>query len=163
MPRPALASIALALALAILGVLGYKLSPRLFPRADLGLPAIRCDLNLQPCSATLPGGGQLTLSVMPRPIRPLQQLQLSVHLSDVQAERVEVDFDGVDMRMGLNRVRLAPPASPEAPFSGQGMLPVCVSGDMQWAASVLLDTTAGRIAVPFHFPVPAHAAAAPTR
>ena len=36
MPRHALAFVALALVLAILGVLGYKLSPLLFARADAG-------------------------------------------------------------------------------------------------------------------------------
>ena len=163
MPRHTFAFVALALVLAILGVLGYKLSPLLFARADALLPPTSCNPAETPCSAALPDGGRVVLSAAPRPIRPLQPLRLYVHLIGTQAETVEIDFDGVDMRMGLNRVRLAPPASPEAPFSGQGMLPVCVSGDMQWAASVLLDTTAGRIAVPFHFPVPAHAAAAPSR
>ena len=156
MPRHSLAITALALALAILGVLGYKLSPRLFSRADISLAPIRCNPAELPCSAALPDGGRLVLTATPRPIRPLQTFRLAVRLIDSKAERVEVDFDGVDMRMGLNRVRLAPPTNAkDYDYSGQAMLPVCVSASMLWAATVIIETKDGQIAIPFHFEVAA--------
>ena len=98
----------------------------------------------------------MVLSAAPRPIRPLQPLRLYVHLIGTQAETVEIDFDGVDMRMGLNRVRLARQSGVDGLYAGQGMLPVCVSGDMRWSATVLVATANGRVAAPFHFNVPAH-------
>ena len=151
-----LPSLALALALAILGVAGYKLLPVLLAEADHAVPATRCNPAEQPCNATLPGGGRLILTATPNPIRPLYPFRLSLRLMGVNAGNVEIDFDGVDMRMGINRVRLAPPIAPDEPFTGQGMLPVCVSGRMLWAATVLIDTPSGRVAVPFHFELPTH-------
>ena len=156
MPRHTFAFVALALVLAILGVLGYKLSPLRVARADALLPPTSCNPAETPCSAALPDGGRVVLSAAPRPIRPLQPLRLYVHLIGTQAETVEIDFDGVDMRMGLNRVRLARQSGVDGLYAGQGMLPVCVSGDMRWSATVLVATANGRVAAPFHFNVPAH-------
>ena len=101
MPRHTFAFVALALVLAILGVLGYKLSPLLFARADALLPPTSCNPAETPCSAALPDGGRVVLSAAPRPIRPLQPLRLYVHLIGTQAETVEIDFDG-DWEDGLS-------------------------------------------------------------
>ena len=48
------------------------------------------------------------------------------------------------------------PGAVDGLYAGQGMLPVCVSGDMRWSATVLVATANGRVAAPFHFNVPAH-------
>ena len=68
----------------------------------------------------------------------------------IPASQVEVDFAGVDMKMGYNRPLLA--AAKEAgTFVGQGNLPVCITGTMIWQATVLVGSGGKNIAVPFRF------------
>ena len=148
MTRNALLNSAILLIAAIIAVLGYKLAPMLRPNADITLPVSPCNPGLQTCSAILPNGGRLDLSIEPRPIRPLQPLQLSVSISGFKADTMEIDFDGSEMKMGYNRPVLT---AGNGRFAGQAILPVCVSGTMEWTATVLLTTDKRRIAVPFHF------------
>jgi hypothetical protein len=136
--------------LALVVVVGYKLSPLLLPKADITVqPQAGCDLQKSPCEAALPGGGTVRLSITPRPIPMVAPLQLEVALAGRSASKVEVDFAGVNMNMGLNRPQLK--ALGDGRFSGEGTLPVCVTGSMDWQATLLLETDRERIAVPFRF------------
>lgn len=138
------------LSIALVAVVGYKLSPMLLPKADVTVqPDAACDLNRSPCSAVLPGGGKLTLVLSPRPIPMVKPFKVEVRFEGFAAERVEVDFSGVDMNMGLNRPVLANVGN--GVFAGEGTLPVCVTGRMAWQATLLIETAKERIAVPFRF------------
>ncbi|MBP6036235.1 MAG: hypothetical protein KA603_08895 [Azonexus sp.] len=138
------------LLMALIVVVGYKLSPLLLPKADVtATPDPACDLHRKPCSAELPGGGRVELSLVPRPIPMVKPLRLEVAVQGRRVSAAEVDFAGVSMNMGLNRPRLI--AGEEGHFSGQATLPVCVTGTMDWQATVLLETERERIAVPFRF------------
>jgi hypothetical protein len=138
------------LALLLLLLVGYKLSPLLLPQADLTVaPEAGCDLHKRACAAALPGGGRVELSILPRPIPMVTTLQVEVRTAGVEAPRVEVDFAGVDMNMGINRPALAP-AGPGL-HRGEAALPVCVTGNMVWQATVLVDAGRNRIAIPFRF------------
>lgn len=138
------------LALALVVVVGYKLSPLLLPKADIdAMPEAGCDLQRGPCRAAFPGGGSLEFSIAPRPIPPVSPLALEVRVAGRPADKVEIDFAGVDMNMGLNRPQLSP--SGEGRFIGRASLPVCVTGAMDWRATVLVDSGRERIAVPFRF------------
>lgn len=141
--------------LALVAVVGYKLSPLLMPKADVSVqPDPACDLQQGPCAADLPGGGKVRLSITPRPIPMVAPLQVEVEVSGREADKVAVDFAGVDMNMGLNRPELT--AQGSGRFTGQGSLPVCVTGSMDWRATVLLESGRERIAVPFRFASKAH-------
>lgn len=141
---------ALILALILVGVVGYKLSPLLLPKADVTIaPDAGCDLHAAPCTAALPQGGRLRFALTPRPIPVTTPLELQVDIEGREASRVAVDFAGVEMNMGFNR----PALSRVAPgrFTGQATLPVCVTGRMTWQATVLLEDGHGRVAIPFRF------------
>jgi len=138
------------LILAILGVIGYKLAPTLLPNADLTLPPKSCNPGLNVCSSTLPDGGRLEFSISPQTILPLQTLKLDITLDNLKAERIEIDFDGSQMKMGYNRPLLS---GSNNHFTGQTMLPVCVTGSMEWTATVLVTTHNQRLAIPFNFTV----------
>ena len=140
--------IALALACAI--VAGYKLAAAWRDIDAAAMPLSSCDLSVQECVVALPPHGQLTISITPRPIRTLQKLTLDVKTNGVRAERIEIDFDGVDMSMGYNRPVLSRNGDH---FSGQTLLPLCITGTMTWKATVLVSTDKGHIALPFHFEV----------
>jgi hypothetical protein len=73
-------------------------------------------------------------------------------LSGLTARQVEIDFSGVTMNMGYNRQ----PLLAETPdrYAGDATIPVCVTGRMQWLATLMVETDRQRIAVPFHFEAP---------
>lgn len=163
------------LALAALGVAAIKGWPLLHPpvseRARLDL---NCDLRAGPCSVRFEGGGEVSFEIVPHAIPVVQPLQLRVTLKALPPpQQVEVDFAGVEMEMGFNRVVLQPPAEPRqgsetaladawmgdasaappAPmvWTGRGMLPVCVRERMTWEARVLLYYPQRLLAAPFRF------------
>ena len=149
-----LVDITIILALAIVAVVAYKYSPLLLPTADLTIkPAPGCNLHKQACHADLPGGGRIELSITPHPIPVARPLQVSVTISGLVANKVEIDFAGVDLAMGVNRKTLA--AESAERHVGDSMLPVCITGRMTWQATLLVETDRQRIAVPFLFEAPA--------
>lgn len=143
----------MVLALILIGVVGYKASPLLMPKADIiATPDPACDLHRGACRVTLPSGGSLSFSLTPHPIPVITPLEVHVELEGANADRVSVDFAGVSMNMGFNRPGLEPVAGATGRhFSGQATLPVCVTGRMTWQATVLVESGAQRIAVPYRF------------
>lgn len=138
------------LLIALVVVVGYKLSPLLLPKADVTVqPDPGCDLNRAACRVALPGGGQIELRMNPRPIPMVKPFQVEVKLEGISAARIEVDFAGIDMNMGLNRIELV--AGAVGVHAGEATLPVCITGQMDWQATVLVETGSQRIAVPFRF------------
>ena len=138
------------LLIALVVVVGYKLSPLLLPKADVSVfPDAHCDLHQQACAADLPGGGRVELSVGTRPIPMVKAFRVEVKVSGVEANLVEVDFAGIDMNMGLNRPQLQ--AQGAGLFSGEATLPVCITGLMEWQATVLLEVGNQSIAIPYRF------------
>jgi len=141
---------AMILALILIGVVGYKLSPLLLPKADVFLqPDPGCDLQQAPCVATLPEGGRLRLALTPRPIPVTRPIDVAVEIEGLRADRVTVDLAGVDMSMGYNRQTLQSDGAGK--FSSRATLPVCVTGRMLWQATVLVEAGGTRFAVPFRF------------
>lgn len=145
--------VVLALALACVAVVGHKLSARLRAPSAEALPVSPCDPSVQDCVVPLPGGRTLTLTIAPKPVRALEKLSVEVRVTEVRAGHVAIDFDGVDMSMGFNRAELS---GNDGRFSGDAMLPVCVTGSMTWRATVFVTEGERTVAVPFHFKVAGH-------
>lgn len=151
--RSLLVDIAIILALGLIAYLGYKFSPLLLPKADVTLtPAEGCDLNRQTCHADLPGGGRIELTIGPQPIPVIRPLQASATFTGLVPDQVTLDFAGVAMDMGLNRVTLVPAA--DGRYVGETTIPVCVTGRMLWRATLVVEADRRRIAVPFLFEAP---------
>lgn len=131
-------------------VVGYKLSPLLLPQSDLTVtPDPACNLQQQDCRVALPDGGSLLVSVDTRPIPLIKPFTVKVEVQGMQAKTVAVDFAGVDMEMGLNRPQLLEKSA--GVFVAEATLPICVTGQMTWQATVLLERGNTRIAVPLRF------------
>jgi hypothetical protein len=138
------------LLIALVVVVGYKLSPILIPKADLTVqPDPACDLHRQACAVTVPGGGRIELSAGNSPIPMVKPFTVQVAVSGLSPSRVEVDFTGIEMNMGLNRPQLADQGGGR--YSAQASLPVCITGSMDWQATVLIETGSQRIAIPYRF------------
>ncbi len=124
--------------------------PWSYPAAAIALvPDPACDLHRGPCSLPIPGGGSVTLALEPRPVPVMAPMALQVQIEGAKARAVEVDFNGVSMNMGENRFTLASGAPGE--FSGQGVLPICIRGRMEWEAKVVAQTELGVVTAPFRF------------
>lgn len=136
--------------IALVVVVGYKLSPMLLPKADVTVfPDPACNLQKQACAVKLPSGGQVELSMGGKPIPLVKPFTVQVAASGFAPSRVEVDFTGIDMNMGLNRPELAKRG--DGRFAGEVTLPVCITGHMDWQATLLIETGNERIAVPYRF------------
>lgn len=143
------------LLIALVVVVGYKLSPILMPGADVTIqPDPGCDLRRQSCAVTLPGGGRVELGSSVRPIPLVKPFDVLVDVTGIEPRRVEVDFAGIEMNMGLIRPQLS--ARAPGRYAAEVTLPVCITGQMEWQATVLLDTGGERIAIPFRFQTGGH-------
>ncbi|HEX8961464.1 MAG TPA: hypothetical protein VF801_00565 [Rhodocyclaceae bacterium] len=141
---------AIVAALLLVAAGGYYFSPLLLPKADVTAAADPgCSLHERACGAAVPGGGRIELSMAPRPIPNVQPLTAEVTLAGLTANKVVLDLAGAKMNMGVNRVELAPVAPGR--FAGTSSLPVCVTGSMDWIATVMVETGTQRISVPFRF------------
>lgn len=150
MTKNLLLDAAILLGLAVLGAVGYRLAPLLDPKTDLALPLSTCDLGQQTCLATLPEGMRMQFSIEPRPIPTLKPLRVTASFDGGAVRKVEVDFTGSEMKMGYNRPQLERQGDSKH-FVGQASLPVCITGTMEWEATVIVDTGKAVVAVPFRF------------
>ncbi|SCZ64598.1 hypothetical protein [Thiohalomonas denitrificans] len=127
-------------------------APLLSPTAQVNVPLDpACDLTETACSSRVPGGGEVKLSLTPRPIPVMEEIRIEVQIEDIQAESVEVDFAGVDMNMGFNRYHLTRTEGEGGGFRGIGVLPICIRDRMAWEATVMIQSDDGLIAAPFRF------------
>jgi hypothetical protein len=143
------------LLIALVVVVGYKLSPILLPKADLSVfPDAHCDLQQQACGVDLPGGGRVELAMGTKPIPLVKPFRVEVKVTGVDPRLVEIDFEGVDMKMGLNRPQLQNEGS--GVFATPVTLPICVTGLMEWQATVLLELGDKSVAIPYRFMTGTH-------
>jgi hypothetical protein len=136
-------------------VVGYKLSPLLLPKVDVTVqPDPLCDLQRDSCAVNLPSGGRIELVMGTRPVPMVKPFEVQVLASGFTPKRIEVDFAGIDMNMGLNRPELK--LNGDGKYVAEASLPVCISGHMDWQVTVLVDAGAEQIAIPFRFSSVSH-------
>ena len=89
------------------------------------------------------------------PIHYLQHFDYELSLEGFASDsvtRVTVEFDMLDMNMGLNRYT-AQASDDGQSWSGVAVLPVCVSGRNDWRVTVVLETEKGNYQARFDFVV----------
>jgi hypothetical protein len=102
-----------------------------------------CDLQVGPCKQPLPGGGEVTLAVGPRPARAMRDLEFTVTFAPASVAvgaDVAVALSMPGMYMGETRAVLAPFG--EGVFRGKGVVVRCASGRRDWSADVLVSHAA---------------------
>ncbi|WP_097461412.1 hypothetical protein [Mangrovitalea sediminis] len=83
-------------------------------------------------------------------LKSLQTFPVRVQLKGIHARQVTVEFQGVDMYMGYNRITLE--QQPDGAYTGAAELVACVTGRMQWLAEVVIRDPSGRATgLRFHF------------
>lgn len=128
----------------------YTYAPGLFSKTVVMVPGNPgCRLDVQDCSVDLPNGGRVVVSMSPRPVPLAAPLRIELVVEQMELIGAEVSFTGVVMDMGPNRVRLA--SRDARHFSAETVLPVCITGGMEWEARLSLETPQEQIVVPFRF------------
>jgi hypothetical protein len=116
-------------------------------------PTRSCDLQAGPCTRPLPDGGEITLSVGPRPLRAMTDVEFTLSVSPASAAAggaATVALSMPHMYMGETRVALA--RAGDGVFHGKGVLVRCASGRRDWAADVKIER-AGAPAITARFPL----------
>ncbi|WLQ16595.1 hypothetical protein O5O45_11755 [Hahella aquimaris] len=93
--------------------------------------------------------GDVRFSFGDEPIHPSRAFPIRLQLQGINAERIRVDFEGADMYMGLNQVKLTQTAN--GVYQGEGYLPVCITGRMQWRATVFIARESDTLALVSEF------------
>jgi len=99
--------------------------------------AAACDLAAGPCTAAVPGGGAVELSLSPRPIPLAAPLTVRARFRGLRPAHAELRIVSTSMDMGTTRVALTP--APSGELVGEEALPVCVTGTMTWLAALHVD------------------------
>lgn len=98
-----------------------------------------CDLQAGPCTRSVDGVG-VTLSVGPRPVRAMTDVEFTVRVEPAEAAAgagAAIALTMPRMYMGETRVALAPAGA--GAFQGKGVLVRCASGRRDWAVDVTLS------------------------
>ena len=95
-----------------------------------------CDLRQQACDLDL-HGQHLQFIVEPRNFQALTPLTLTLHAPSPSVTAASVEFEGLNMDMGYNRVLLQ--AGADGHFNATAMLPACTLERMQWLIHLRVD------------------------
>lgn len=131
--------------LLVAGVTGYLMGVSAPPvTTKLSLPSTvkNCNPVLDVCKASDHSHSvALRLDTSTRYLKPFE-IEVTINGFNVTAiKTVSVDFNMVDMDMGINRFRLNQVIQQETGivYRGRGILPVCVTGRRDWQAVVEVD------------------------
>ena len=143
-----LIAVSLLLAIALAGRFFWRETPQ--GAMDITrLPPAACDLNQSPCRVELPGGGELTVELAPRPLLPLQPLTARLIAWDIPAKSAQLALSGLDMDMPFDPVPLRETAPGQ--FIGKAVLPICVTGPMRWRAEFSVTGPDRQLIAEFRF------------
>lgn len=99
------------------------------------IQAVVCDLQQGPCQATR-GNQQITFAIDTESITSFTPLDFRVQLVGFEANEVSIDFQGVDMFMGINQLSLT--GQSNGHYTGTKTLPGHVNEAMVWRAKVFV-------------------------
>lgn len=103
-----------------------------------------CNPVIIPCKAS--DAQHAVILHFPEKVAYLEPFKMRVTIQGFgqeMIEKVNVDFKMVGMDMGLNRFTLSPLVDKKGnvTYEGEGILPLCVSGRVDWLASTHVMTT----------------------
>jgi len=108
-------------------------------QGKVSIVASDCDLRSGLCQVML-DGQTLEFRIQPKDIQVLKPMQISLKLPEnapIFPEIVSVEFEGINMDMGFNRIFLEPQG--KKLFKGSGMIPACTSETMDWLVHLKLS------------------------
>jgi hypothetical protein len=109
-----------------------------------------CDIRKPPCTAKR-GKQQIRFAIESNEIRSFVPLTFKVWLTEIDAKKITIDFEGVDMYMGI--ISLALDETAEATYTATSLLPGHVNQSMIWRAKILVQQGENVIGTAFEFPL----------
>jgi len=108
-----------------------------------------CSLHESECSGTFPSGGQIALSITPRPLSVMEPLNFELKTTGVHALELEAELYGLSMNMGRYHYPLKKTAD-GIYRAHNAMIPSCV-GPMKWRLNIIKKGALEREGVFFTF------------
>ncbi len=139
------------LLIATVTLIAYKLSPTWLSADRVIYPDRSCNLNRDSCKMAV-NGGQIEFQLSPRPIPLLNEISIEVRVADIAVRYLDADFAGVGMNMGLVRVPLRDDGT--GVWRATTSLPVCVTSQMRWRLTLIMETPLDSILIPVEFSTP---------
>ena len=151
--HPLVSDLVVIVALVAIAIVGYRYSPQLLPATDHLITAgPDCDLNRGPCRVALPDGASVELAMAPHPIPVVSPIEVDVRITGLPVETLALDFSGTEMNMGFNRIALDDQGGGH--WHGTAAIPVCVTGRMNWRATLLIQSGSRQFSVQHDFAAP---------
>jgi hypothetical protein len=151
--HPLVSDLAVILALIAIAVVGYRYSPQLLPATEHVIAAgPDCNLNVGPCRTALPDGASATLALTPQPVPVVSPFEVEVRIEGLAVDTLALDFAGTEMNMGFNRISLDDQGGGR--WHGTAAIPVCVTGRMNWRATLLIKSGSRQFSVQHDFAAP---------
>ncbi|MBS0290254.1 MAG: hypothetical protein JSS07_09505 [Proteobacteria bacterium] len=113
------------------------------------LPVPDCDLRQSTCTASLPTGEKIALTIKPTHMPVLTSLLLEVKTDKISVKKIFIFFKGAEMNMGEFRYTLL--RQKDGSYSTQTILPTCIHDHMVWHAVVHIEASKKRYNAPFVF------------
>ena len=99
------------------------------------LQAVACDFQQEPCKV-IRGNQQIILAIETETIASFSPLEFRIQLVGLGADEVAIDFQGVDMFMGINQLDLT--RQTDGSYTGTKILSGHVDQSMMWRAKVFV-------------------------
>jgi hypothetical protein len=93
-----------------------------------------CDLHEGFCKVVFEDGKSIELDIS-KPIKAGEQFTLNVHAAGFEDDKLEASIYGLNMNMGVFNYTLG--KNEEGFYSGEGMLPTCMHGKMEWKINII--------------------------
>jgi hypothetical protein len=95
-----------------------------------------CEIHAQSCQKTV-ANRTVELDILPKPVTAMKDLTFQVKVSGAALDQPPyIDLSMPGMRMGPNRVKLAPTGA--GTYEGTGVIVRCKSGKRIWRATITL-------------------------
>ncbi len=112
------------------------------------IQAVVCDFQHEPCKATR-GNQQVIFAIDAETVASFIPLDFRVQLVGLEADSITINFEGVDMFMGINTLELI--RHPDGSYTGTRTLPGHIDQSMVWRAKVFIRRGETVIAAWFDF------------
>lgn len=95
------------------------------------------------------GDQTITVDLGNKAIESITEIPIRVHLDNMTADSLIVDFEGLEMYMGVIRTQLLP--NSRGVYQGTIILPECGTGKMLWRARAIIDNGTSKEGIKFDF------------
>jgi len=95
------------------------------------------------------GDQTITVGLGNEAIESMTEIPIRVRLDNMTADSLIVDFEGLEMYMGVVRTQLLPNA--QGVYQGTITLPECGTGKMLWRARAIIDKGTSKEGIKFDF------------